>query len=471
MLERLTSVCRDDCQLQPDALILAAVSGGPDSLCLLDVLRRLGYPLVVAHYDHSLRAESAADAAAVQSLAESFSLPFVTERGDVPGLAAREKLSIEEAARLARYRFLFAQARALGVQAVAVGHTADDQVETVLMHLLRGSGLSGLKGMTHRVFLPAWDEQIPLVRPLLGVWRSEVEDYCANRGLAPLEDASNRNTTYFRNRLRHELIPTLREYNPQVKEVLWRTAQVLSADYALVEQAAGLAWQACLVGQGPGFVSLSLSAFRRLETALRRAVLRRAVACLRPALRDLDFEAVERGAAFALNPPATRRMDFIQRLNLSVEGDLLTLAEWGVEPPVEDYPQIEPGRQLILPVPGEVALDSGWILRAEITDPPAPGEHGGSEHAWLAAAALVDSLQVRTPRPGDRFQPFGMEGRSVKLSDFWINQHLPRSARAGWPLVFSGETLAWVPLYRPAHPFRLQSPGERCVHLWVERSA
>ena len=148
-------------------------------------------------------------------MAEERGLSFVLGCTDVSALAEEQKLSIEEAARVARYRFLFEQARQLKAQAVAVAHNADDQVETVLMHLLRGAGLGGLKGMPYRAILPVWDEAIPLVRPLLGVWRSEIEVYCRQHSLEPIEDASNQDTTFFRNRLRHQLLPTLQEYNPQ----------------------------------------------------------------------------------------------------------------------------------------------------------------------------------------------------------------------------------------------------------------
>ena len=131
-----------------------------------------------------------------------------------------QKLSLEEAARILRYRFLFAQARSEGAEVVAVGHTADDQVETVLMHFLRGAGLPGLKGMAGRTILPEFDPKIPLVRPILHLWRSETEAYCQEHGLQPVYDPSNRDETYFRNRLRHSLIPELEKYNPRFKNTL-----------------------------------------------------------------------------------------------------------------------------------------------------------------------------------------------------------------------------------------------------------
>ena len=171
MLNGIESIFRDTCQLTPDRNILVGVSGGPDSLCLMEALRQVGYPIIVAYFNHRLRPDSEIEANALEKTVARKMVSSVFEEGDVRGYAESEGLSIEEAARTLRYRFLFEQARAYEAQAVAVGHTADDQVETVLMHFLRGAGLTGLKGMSYRAFLPAFDENIPVVRPLLDVWR------------------------------------------------------------------------------------------------------------------------------------------------------------------------------------------------------------------------------------------------------------------------------------------------------------
>ena len=158
MLENLEHVFHDQCKLLPDRSILVGVSGGPDSLCLMEALHLAGYPLIVAHFNHQLRPDSNQEAKALEAIVTQKSIPSVFESGDVHGFAEREGQSIEEAARALRYQFLFSQAQPYDAQAVAVGHTADDQVETVLMHLLRGAGLTGLKGMRYRSFLPAFNE-------------------------------------------------------------------------------------------------------------------------------------------------------------------------------------------------------------------------------------------------------------------------------------------------------------------------
>jgi tRNA(Ile)-lysidine synthase len=241
MLEHLQEILRKKCQLHPSAPTLVGVSGGPDSLCLWDVLHRLGYPTIVAHYNHGLRPEAEEEAESVRQAAATAGVPFVFEQAKIAEIAERESLSLEEAARTARYSFLFSQAQRLGAQAVAVAHTADDQVETVLMHLLRGAGLSGLGGMSYRAIPNPWSQKIPLIRPLLDIWRPEVLVYCAEHALQPAYDATNLDQAYFRNRLRFDLIPSLEQYNPAARRLIWQT--VIRAGFWIIENAVVRAWK------------------------------------------------------------------------------------------------------------------------------------------------------------------------------------------------------------------------------------
>jgi len=246
--------------LAPGDGIVVGVSGGPDSLCLLHVLLRLREEyrlrLHVAHLNHGARgAEADAAAEFVASLAAEWGLPVTVERQDVPALARAHKLAFEEAARRVRYAFLARVAGEAGAHKIAMGHNGDDQAETVLMHLLRGAGLAGLRGMLpitpitdYRLLEPFIQYPISnlqppaIIRPLLQVSRSEIEHYCTDHDLAPRFDRSNLDTTYFRNRLRHELLPLLETYNPNVHTRLRHTAAVVAADYELLIQLREQAW-------------------------------------------------------------------------------------------------------------------------------------------------------------------------------------------------------------------------------------
>jgi tRNA(Ile)-lysidine synthase len=206
---------------------LVAVSGGADSTALLLALHQLGCRLAVAHLDHGLRAESAADAEWVRQLAGRLGLACVVERRDVAAYRRRRKLSLEAAAREVRHAFLRETAERLGAAATFLGHTADDQVETFLLRLIRGAGPAGLRGMQLKEGL--------LCRPLLDVWRADVEAWLRAEGCAWREDASNRDPRFLRNRVRHELLPLLASFNPGVKRVLLREARLLAEDQAAVE--------------------------------------------------------------------------------------------------------------------------------------------------------------------------------------------------------------------------------------------
>jgi tRNA(Ile)-lysidine synthase len=463
----------EQCRLDPNRVVVVGVSGGPDSLCLLDLLFRLEIPIVIAHFDHALRPDSAGDVEFVRQIAKSLDLPFVTARQNVALLAQAEHLSIEEAARNARYQFLFNQAVELNAQAVAVAHTADDQVETVLMHLLRGSGIHGLKGMTFRTEQTQWIAGIPLVRPLLKTWRAEIEAYCHNRDLAPLMDPSNQETVFFRNRLRHQLIPTLQEYNPRIKEVVWRMAQTLAGDLEILEELFEPIWKNCLVRQGNGYVCLSLPVLQLLLPGQQRTVLRRAIQIMQPGLRDFEFKTIERGRNFVNNPSATSQLDLAAGLRLFVENDLLFLAKWGTTILDQEWPQIPPGKTWILPLEGQLALADDWLLTVRIGE-SVPSETNwnspGPTRVWLDLETVSMPLIVRTRQPGDRFQALGLNGHSLKLSNFFINEHLNQRARDGWPLICSGEQIVWIPGFRPAHFCRITEATQKTILIELSGS-
>ncbi|HZW04049.1 MAG TPA: tRNA lysidine(34) synthetase TilS [Anaerolineaceae bacterium] len=473
-LHHFLETAQSRCGLGLDRSIVAAVSGGADSLCLLLRLAQSGFPVIVAHFDHRLRPDSQDDARFVEEIARRLGFPFVYEAGDVGQFAREHSLSIEEAARTMRYRFLFRQARLAQAQAVATGHTADDQVETVLMHLLRGSGLAGLKGMTHRTVIPEWDASLPLVRPILDFWRADTERCCREAGITPIQDQTNAETTYFRNRLRHELVPLLETYNPAAKDHVARTAEILAGDHALLEDLTRQALAAATRSRGPGHAGLSLPVLRAMPEALLRRVLRAVIATLVPELRDLDFAAVERAAGFVHHPSGSGRIELIQAVSMQVERETLyvTAGESIREP---DWVQMEGEDELRLNIPGQVEISPQWMVTAEeLACRPAeipPEQLHDPLQAWLDAGSLDHPLQVRVRRPGDRFQPLGVETGTAKISDYFTNRKLPRPARDRWPLVVSAGRIAWVPGFAPAHWARVGPETSQVVRLTLRKVA
>lgn len=464
---QLGKILQEDCGLDASKPLVLGFSGGPDSFALLHALHSLGYQPLVAHFDHGLRPDSAADAHHAENVATAYDVPFFSERVDVNTVAKERKLSIEEAARELRYAFLFRVAGEQGGQAVAVAHTADDQAETVLMHLLRGAGAAGLRGMVALLLPNPWSDSIPLVRPLLGIWRDEVLHYCQENHLQPLQDPTNNDTIYFRNRLRHELLPLLEDYAPGFKSRLHHSAELLQADYALLESLTDAAWTQCFSQRGDGYLSFQRAAFLAEPLSLQRALLRRAFSELRPAQRNLGFDAAERAVQLIRKPEGSAPIDWVGGLYLLVEPENVWIAEWGTGLPAA-WPQA-PGRQVILEVPGTLQLNAGWKLIARETHDSdlhktAMGNRDPFQ-AWLDRKKVGDELIMRRPRPGDRFQPLGMPTGSLKLSDFFINRKLPRRARAVWPLLCKGNEIVWVPGYCPAHPFRIRDETARALCL------
>jgi len=471
-LERIRSQLAQECRLQPDRPVLAGVSGGPDSLCLADVLDSLGYKLVIAHFNHQLRPQAGEEAHSVEEFARKRGIPFVLGSEAVGEFAEQHKLSLEEAARICRYRFLFSQAEAADVQAVAVGHNADDQVETVLMHLLRGSGLAGLRGMPFCSLATEWSATISLVRPLLGVWREEILEYCAMRRLQPVTDLSNQDTTFYRNRLRHELVPYLMQYNPQAKEHIWKMANVLGEDFQVLDAQVKAAWATCLSKSGKGFVRLDSRELARQPLGLQRALFRWAIKTLRPEAKDIEFDIIEKAVAFARRPSHSGRADLFQGIEIDLHGDDLTLSDASVNATNPDRPQLLSIEGIPLDEQGSVGLENGWRLSCELinnAESMPDLELRDPWQGWLDADAVQLPLLVRTRRPGDRFRPLGMAGHSVKVSDFWVNAGLERQARDRWPLVCAGDEIVWIPGFRPAQKCRITTATRQIVHLKIFR--
>lgn len=474
--DRILDILKTHCDAQVDGSILVGLSGGPDSLTLLHLLHRLGYKLVAAHLDHALRETSADEARHVLKLCSAWNIPCVTARIDVSEYADQQHLSIEEAARECRYRFLFEQAHLHQAQVVAVAHTADDQVETVLMHLLRGAGTSGLRGMAYCEINPNWSQSVPVWRPLLGIWRDEIMTYCQTFDLDPLNDESNADVTFYRNRLRHVLIPELATYNPQIKQVLWRMADVMQADDALLRSLSDRTLEEITLLKETDLIQLDQKRFKSLQLGLQRRILRQAIDHLRPGLRDIGWDVVDRALSGLSNSMVSGRMDLAAGLDLTWGFDYVTVIEHNASLPVGDVPQLINDQRYLLEPGSTLALRNGWQLSAEIVSADIYSRisdelRNEPNHAWLNASAIKFPLIVRSCQPGERWKPLGMQGHRQKLSDMFINEKIPVPARNRWPLVFSDQEIAWVPGVRPSEPFKLQGSETQILHLFLCRGS
>ena len=474
MIENIKHILAAKCKIRPEIPLIVAVSGGPDSLSLLDILHRLEYRLIIAHFDHSLRPDSGSEAEIVRGIASQMDLQFIYGKEDVRRYSDQNKLSIEEAARHTRYKFLIQQSKSFGAQAVAVGHTSDDQVETILMHFLRGSGLDGLRGMPYRSLPNAWSERIPIIRPILELSRKQIIAYNESRNLTPTTDHSNLDTTFFRNRLRYELIPNLESYNPQIKRSILRMANTIQEDYWIIENTIGSEWENTVLEIDTDYIALNFPYLRVQPLGMMRRLIRRAVNHICPGLRDIDYDAVQRATDFIQTPSHSGQVDLISNLYLLIEGDRLWISKWSAELPLFIWPQLQNDEEQDLQVPGFNYLSNNWRFEVRTySDPEYCVEQAQNNEdlfkVWLDGDKLKSPLTIRSRRPGDRIQPFGMHGHSIKISDMMVNLKLPRRARRNWPLLISGQDIIWVPGSRIAHKFHIGSDTQSVINIVLSR--
>jgi tRNA(Ile)-lysidine synthase len=380
---------------EPGERVVVAVSGGPDSLALLCILRELtpAFPLhlTVAHFDHGWRAESPADRDFVASVAAAWGYDFRSARAndDIP--------HSENAARSARYAFLRQIAADTSSTAIALGHTRDDQVETLLLHLLRGSGSKGLGAMRRR--------DRDLARPLLDIPRKDIEGYLARLHLTPIRDATNDDLRFTRNRLRQQLLPAIDAFDPAARDLLARTADILSEEDRFVEaQLADL----------PDDIATRREAFAKLPPALQRRVIRRLV----PDAGFLEVERLRRGDEPA--PPNTAAAPSLPHLAVkSCSCDPATFK----------------------------ARDQVGHLDADLVRLP---------------------LAVATRKPGDRMRPLGLT-QPKRLQDILVDAHVPRHLRDTLPVVSDLEEIVWIPGVTIAETKRVTAATRRQLHLEIER--
>ncbi|HJU06117.1 MAG TPA: tRNA lysidine(34) synthetase TilS [Nitrospiraceae bacterium] len=452
---------------RPGEMILVAVSGGPDSVALLSVLAALApswrLQLHAVHFNYGLRGEeSNRDARFVAELCARMGIALVTEpidmRASHTGTGAARG-SVQNAARRARYAAMDRIGASLGVDKIAVGHTADDQAETLLMWMIRGAGSAGLSGIP-----PARSRSI--IRPLLQITRDEILAYLKAEGLAFRTDSSNAKPIYMRNRIRRDLIPLLKRFNPAILSVLNRQAEIFREENVWLERITA-EHLAQFSHEGPhGELVVDRAQLMTLPVALQRRIIRAAVR------RTVD---VERGPGFAFvaailnsivhGPPGA----FLVGHGVYVGRDRETLRFERARQTGLDTPDTEAGREILLPVPSTL----GWPLTGQLiqtslvhSEQSADPCAGLPRHtALIDAESIAPGLRVRCWRRGDVFQPFGMEGRQKKLQDFFSDIKMPRAERQRIPIIVASERIVWVAGQRLDHRFRVTSTTKEIIMI------
>ena len=453
--------------LHHGATLVVACSGGPDSTALLHALIALqpttGLNLHVAHLNHDFRGQEAEDDAAfVAQMACRLNLPSTVEEAD-PIAYQRERgiSSFEEAAREVRYRFLTQLANRIGAYAIALGHTADDQAETILMHIIRGTGISGLRGMQE---LSPWrdapNQEIALLfRPLLQATRSETRAYCLELKKPFREDSTNSSLRFTRNRIRHKLLPILRDYNPQIRDALVRIGRASTESQRFLSEELDRLWPN-LFYREDRTVSLDAPAFNKLHPALRAMALRRAYAEVRGSLRRLSEAHVKSMLCLSLSADG-KIIHLPAGLAMWIERDKLIIGPRELQEKAAPNPDFE----YPLNVPGTTFIP-GWRITAEFAPADIDLKTLDSTDALFDADKLGANPVVRNRRPGDYVQPLGMAGRK-KLKDLFIDLKIPRNLRPSTPLLVSDSGVLWVFPHRVSELAKVdQTTRRRLLVCW-----
>ncbi|GAC1424727.1 MAG: tRNA lysidine(34) synthetase TilS [Ktedonobacteraceae bacterium] len=456
MQERVIAYIEQYALLPARGTVVVAVSGGADSLCLSHLFFRLcgqgkRYPEIrvhIAHLNHQLRGnESEQEAMQIARLAELWHLPYTIGISDVPALAQQERRSLEDAARVARYRFLREVAQG---QPIAIAHHQDDQVETLLLHWIRGGGTASMVGLQ--------PHQQDIIRPLLSVTHAETLAYCEKHGLTPIEDASNNDTRFYRNRIRHDLLPLLETMNASFRATLLRNAEVIRVDVEWIETQVEQVWSRVILVERDTTFVLSIPHIRALSLSIQRHLLRRVTSILSAGQSPLEVRH------YLLIEQLMQREDNIHDVALNLpdalivkrNNDRLVFQRLDTEETPATFMQQGMEKDILLFVPSSVRLyGTPWRVVAELL----PEEtlykvcQALACHDWQRVWRLLDAtaytvyldaefvgqnLHIRTRRPGDMLQPLGMT-HEKKVQDILIDKHIPRDQRDTLPLIFNTE--------------------------------
>lgn len=464
LVRQVVTAIRRDRLLMPGMSVLVAVSGGPDSVGLLHVLRALApswkLSVSVVHCNYGLRGqESEDDEQFVRQLCGRLNVPCTVRRLSLGSYEAAPRGSLQERARLLRYRVFRELAAREHVDRVALGHTADDQAETVLLWMLRGAGSAGLSGM------PVERNGL-YIRPLLGVTRAAMLDYLASQQVDYRHDSSNRQTAYLRNRIRHQVLPVLAALNPAIVQTLGRQAAVLRAEDGYLQELTLAALAQTAQRQRTGEVVFDRAALLRFPLAIRRRVLREVLRQLHPERKAPLLTTVGVVEERLLRGTRGTRV-VLPAAEVTREHDRLVVRPGkptGASPAAEDPIRIvvNPMESPTVRWPGTDLQIRLRVLPAERLVPPLVAE-AGSACACFDADRVTGSLVLRTWRPGDWFCPSGMAGHRKKLQDFWTDAKISRAARQAIPVLESPEGIVWVVGYRADERFVADAKTSRVL--------
>ncbi len=450
-MRRVRDTIERHAMLAPGNRVGIAVSGGADSVALLHLLaggaEEYALTLFVLHLNHGIRGEEAdRDEAFAEEMARSMGISFDSEKVSIPQIRRERGGSLEDLCREERYAFFDRMARRHRLDRIALGHTLSDQVETVIMRLLRGSGLEGLKG-----FLPVRDGIY--IRPLMEVTRDEVISFLRKRNILFVTDSSNEDTAYLRNRVRSELIPHLKVYNARLEETVGRTAEILRMEDDFIRESV-----ANMIGEwkiGLQEARLQVPRLKELHPALLWRLIKTLLERYSPGKNGIGYLHVKTVVDLVESPVPSASADLPFNLAVRREYDDLIIATRGEMPKTRDF-SYEAG------LPGVVDIvETGQRMTFALVDAK-EADHHSKNPVFMDYRAILPPLVVRNVRPGDRIQPLGMEG-TKKVASLLMDEKVPKGKRHSVPLLVDRTSVLWVPGVRLSERVKVTDMTEKVV--------
>jgi len=472
LTDRVAKNLKEKCGIKIQEKIVLGFSGGADSICLLDILHKLDYEVVVAYFNHQLRPSMDEEVQFVKSIAEKYKFDFKLGTEDINKFARKTKKGIEETARSFRYQFLIKIAKGTNSSSVVVAHHADDQVETILMNLIRGTGLKGLIGMDY-VSYCEFSNSIPILRPFLDVWKERIMSYCEENDLTFTIDKTNTDEVFTRNSIRANLIPCLEKYNPKFKQGVIRMSGILHDDHTFITQYSEKKNKNVIHLHKTNFVEINIKTLKQYPISVQRYIINGILREYFDIGKKKSFYLIENIRKVLTREITSHSSRLLKDLQVFVEKDCGYL--------LTNLDDLNGGGRLKLEndmaevtIPGITPINQSWCLQSTVMPiDEVRGIFKKNENnycAYLDAEFAERKISMRKRQAGDRYAPLGLSGHSMKLSDFWINKGFPKRFRADWPIIISNEQLIWIPGFQPAFNVRVTESTKHVLQLNVEEN-
>ncbi len=456
--------------LSEGEMVLIGVSGGSDSVFLLHLLHHLKekyqLSLHVAHLNHGFRKEAVKEFDFVKKLTKNLEIPFTGKTADVPSYAKKKRLSKQEAAREARHFFFKEVVKEIGADKIALGHTADDQAETFLMRMIRGSGARGMGGMSPCYKFTVHSSQFAVIRPLIEIGRKEIIDYLKKERIPYIKDPSNISNVYLRNRIRNELIPYIeKRYNPKAKETFTHNARILRDEESFLEDYTRRVLPDILTLRKKGRIEILLKSFLMLDKAIQRRLVRIIIEELKGSLKGFSMKHINGVLESIATGQTGRKINLPKGVVIQRDYNLLTFFLKNARLKTQDSRL----KTYNVNIRGVTKIpEFGLTLHAEMKKPPVDLGNGKIK-ATFDLKKISDKIKIRKRKEGDFFFPIGMGGKSKKLKTYFIDEKVRRDERERIPLLVSGDNILWVIGHRQDDRYKVSEETKKALLIKAER--